>query len=72
MAFPQAFMDELFLQLPMVSLCKPDCKGLCEARAKRYCKTPVYDAVLTNFLAHITMKSEGSPTVPHSEGGDQR
>ena len=25
----QAFMDELFLQLPMVSLCKPDCKGLC-------------------------------------------
>ncbi len=25
----QAFLDELFLQLPMVSLCKPDCKGLC-------------------------------------------
>ena len=25
----QAFMDELFLQLPMVSICKPDCKGLC-------------------------------------------
>ena len=25
----QAFMDELFLQLPMVSLCKPGCKGLC-------------------------------------------
>ena len=25
----QAFMDELFLQLPIVSLCKDDCKGLC-------------------------------------------
>ena len=25
----QVFMDELFLQLPMVSLCKSDCKGLC-------------------------------------------
>ena len=25
----QAFMDNLFLNLPMVSLCRPDCKGLC-------------------------------------------
>lgn len=25
----EAFLDNLFLQLPMVSLCKPECKGLC-------------------------------------------
>ena len=25
----QAFFDELYLNLPIVSLCRPDCKGLC-------------------------------------------
>lgn len=25
----QAVMDNLLLQLPMISVCKPDCKGLC-------------------------------------------
>ena len=29
LAISQALMDNLFLQLPIVSLCKPDCKGLC-------------------------------------------
>ena len=25
----QPFLDDLFLNLPLVSVCKPDCKGLC-------------------------------------------
>lgn len=29
LALDQALMDNLFLHMPMVSLCKPDCKGLC-------------------------------------------
>lgn len=29
LSLAQAVMDNLFLQLPLVSVCRPDCKGLC-------------------------------------------
>lgn len=46
----QAFMDELFLQLPMVSLCKPDCKGLC----------PVCGVDLNRFRCKCAEKTRNS------------
>lgn len=46
----QAFMDELFLQLPMVSLCKPDCKGLC----------PVCGVDLNRFRCDCAEKTRNS------------
>ena len=46
----QAFMDELFLQLPMVSLCKPDCKGLC----------PVCGVDLNRFRCNCAEKTRNS------------
>ena len=46
----QAFLDELFLQLPMVSLCKPDCKGLC----------PVCGIDLNRFRCNCAEKTRNS------------
>lgn len=46
----QAFMDELFLQLPIVSLCKPDCKGLC----------PVCGVDLNRFRCDCAEKTRNS------------
>ena len=46
----QAFMDELFLQLPMVSLCKIDCKGLC----------PVCGVDLNRFRCDCAEKTRNS------------
>ena len=46
----QAFLDELFLQLPMVSLCKSDCKGLC----------PVCGIDLNRFRCNCAEKTRNS------------
>ena len=46
----QVFLDELFLQLPMVSLCKPDCKGLC----------PVCGIDLNRFRCNCAEKTRNS------------
>ena len=46
----QAFLDNLFLHLPMVSLCKPDCKGLC----------PVCGVNLNRFRCNCAEKTRNS------------
>ena len=46
----QAFLDNLFLHLPMVSLCRPDCKGLC----------PVCGVNLNRFRCNCAEKTRNS------------